>query len=68
MRQVVRPDKVQTDYPHAPETAPAASLVCVGFKDGSEVRQVSSWRHLHVLNPVSHKWSGMSVDRNVWSL
>lgn len=35
--QVVRPDKVAIEFPHAPEKAPAASLVCIGFKDGSKV-------------------------------
>lgn len=34
---MVRPDKVATAFPLAPEEAPAASLVCIGFKDGAEV-------------------------------
>lgn len=40
--KVVRPDKVAIEFPHAPEKAPAASLVCVGFKDGSE-DMLASW-------------------------
>ena len=35
--QVVRPDKVATTFPHAPDRAPHAQLVCIGFKDGAEV-------------------------------
>ncbi len=41
-RQVVRPDKVVADFPHPPDRAPAATLVCLGFKDGSEVRSWST--------------------------
>lgn len=37
--KVVRPDKVTTTFPHAPDRAPAAQLVCIGFKDGAEVRR-----------------------------
>lgn len=38
---MVRPDKVTNTFPHAPEQAPAASLVCIGFKGGAEVDVMS---------------------------
>ncbi len=36
--QVYKADRNKWEFPHPPELASPVSLVCVGFKEGSEVR------------------------------
>ena len=53
--QVVRPDKVATTFPHAPDCAPLAQLVCIGFKDGAEVGM--TWQYSRRLLARLRAWT-----------